>query len=134
MEIGRWILPQHDPAAIRWFDFIPQETMFWRRRVWQEVGEFDESFRYALDWDFILRAHNKGMKFKRLPRFLACFRVHDAQKTTDIFDVGQQETQRLRKVHFGFDPDAKTVARAIAPYLRRHVLYHRLHKLNILRY
>jgi len=32
--------------------------MFWRRRVWREVGEFDESFRYALDWDFILRAHN----------------------------------------------------------------------------
>jgi len=74
------------------------------------------------------------MKFKRLPRFLACFRVHDAQKTTDIFDVGQQETRLLRKVHVGFDPDAKAVARAIAPYLRRHVLYHRLYKLKILQY
>jgi glycosyltransferase involved in cell wall biosynthesis len=134
MEIGRWILPQHDPVAIKWFDFIPQETMFWRRRVWQEVGEFDESFRYALDWDFILRAHSKGMKFKRLPRFLACFRVHDAQKSTDIFDVGQRESGQLRKIHVGFDPDAKAITRAIAPYLRRHVLYHRLYKLKILRY
>jgi len=72
-EIGRWILPSHDSEAIKWADFVPQETMFWRKRVWDRVVELDESFRYALDWDFILRAQSLNFKFKRLPVFLVAF-------------------------------------------------------------
>jgi hypothetical protein len=108
--------------------------MFWRRRVWDALGGFDESFRYALDWDFVLRAHAKGLRFARLPRFLGCFRVHDAQKTVDIFDVGQDESQRLRRIHLGRDPTPREIGKGSAGYLWRHVLYHRLYKLNLLRY
>jgi GT2 family glycosyltransferase len=133
-EIGRWVLPRHDRTAIKWFDFIPQETLFWRRRAWDALGGFDEKYHYALDWDFILRAHAKGMRFLRLPRFLGCFRVHEMQKTSDNFSVGQAETGSLRRIHLGFEPNDRTVARATAGYLRRHVLFHRLHKLRILKY
>jgi Glycosyl transferase family 2 len=59
MEIGRWLLPKHDREAIKWFNYIPQETMFWRRRVWDELGGLDETFRFAVDWDFILRGTKK---------------------------------------------------------------------------
>jgi glycosyltransferase involved in cell wall biosynthesis len=133
-EIGRWVLPRHDPVAIKWFDFIPQETMFWRRRVWDDLGGFDESFEFALDWDFILRAHARNRRFTRLPRFLGCFRVHDAQKTTDTFEVGQLESQRLRRTHLGFEPTAKMIGKAAAGYLWRQVFYHRLYKLRVLSY
>ena len=37
-ETGRWVLPPHDAAALRWADYVPQETMFWRRRIWDAVG------------------------------------------------------------------------------------------------
>ena len=134
MEIGRWVLPKHDRTAIRWFDFVPQETMFWRRRVWEALDGFDEGFDYAIDWDFILRAHAKEMKFVRLPRFLGCFRVHDKQKTTVRFDVGQEESRRLRLMYLGFEPDDETINRAVSGYLRRHVIYHRLYKLKIVGY
>lgn len=133
-EIGRWILPQHDSEIIKWFDFIPQETMFWRRRAWDKVGEFDESFDYALDWDFILRMQARGLRFKRVPRFLSGFRVHDAQKTTRNMKVGLEESSRLRLTHLGFDPTPMQIHSAIAGYMRRHVLYHRLYKLKVLRY
>ena len=33
-DIGRWILPGHDQALLAWVDYVPQETLFWRRRVW----------------------------------------------------------------------------------------------------
>ena len=33
-EVGRWVLPPHDDRVIAFADFIPQETMFWRRRAW----------------------------------------------------------------------------------------------------
>jgi hypothetical protein len=38
-----------------------QETLFWRRRVWETIGGLDESFQFALDWDFILRAQTVGL-------------------------------------------------------------------------
>jgi hypothetical protein len=129
-EIGRWILPPHDRQAIGWADYIPQETMFWRRRVWDAIGPFDESFRYAMDWDFILRAHRAGFRFKRLPLFLGCFRVHATQKTTAINDVGMMESARLRQAHLGFVPTQAEVERAIAAYVRRHRVSNLVHHVS----
>ncbi|HSV23360.1 MAG TPA: hypothetical protein VLJ17_10060 [Xanthobacteraceae bacterium] len=91
METGRCVLPGHDPETIKWMEYVPQETMFWRRRVWDRIGPLDESFRFALDWDFILRAHQAGFRFQRLPRFLGCFRVHERQKTTAMRRVAEVE-------------------------------------------
>jgi len=126
-EVGRWVLPPHDRQAIGWADYLPQETMFWRRRVWDAIGPFDESFRYAMDWDFILRADRAGFRFKRLPLFLGCFRVHEAQKTTAINEVGMMETARLRQAHLGFVPHQAEVEKAIAAYIRRHKVFHLAH-------
>src|SRR6516164_4023388 len=81
-EIGRCVLPPHDAEILKWADYIPQETLFWRRRVWEKIGPFDESFKFALDWDFVIRAQTAGFAFRRLPRFLACFRIHNQQKNT----------------------------------------------------
>jgi glycosyltransferase involved in cell wall biosynthesis len=131
-ETGRCVLPNHDRDAIRWMDYIPQETMFWRRRVWERIGPLDESLRYAIDWDFILRAHDAGFRFKRLPRFLACFRWHDKQKTSALLKVGADEQKRLRRRHLGYDPTGKEIGGKIKGYLRRHVLFHRAYKLRLL--
>jgi glycosyltransferase involved in cell wall biosynthesis len=134
LETGRCVLPPHDERTVKWADFIPQETLFWRRKVWEKVGPFDENFHFALDWDFILRAQASGFRFKRLPRFLGCFRVHDEQKTTAMMEVGHNKQRQLRRIHLGRDPTGPEVDRAIRPYLRRHVLFHRLYKLKLLNY
>jgi hypothetical protein len=133
LEIGRAILPPHDAQALKWADYIPQETLFWRRRVWDAVGPVDESFTFALDWDFILRAQAAGFKFVRLPRFLGCFRVHDAQKTAAWREVGEKEMQRLRKDHLGYTPDWLQIRNGIRPYLVRQLAFHCLYKLKLLR-
>ena len=91
LEVGRAVLPPHDGKALQYADYIPQETMFWRKRVWERIGPIDESFHYAMDWDFILRAQAAEFKFVRLPRFLACFRIHDAQKTASTYALGVRE-------------------------------------------
>ena len=133
-EIGRWVLPPHCDETLKWADYIPQETMFWRRQVWDKVGPLDESFQYALDWDFALRARAAGFRFLRLPRFLACFRVHDEQKSTAMRDIGDKEQRRLRQTHLGYDPDNPEIHRAIRGYLRRHVLFHGLFRWGLLEY
>jgi glycosyltransferase involved in cell wall biosynthesis len=96
-QIGRWVLPPHDAEFNRWVDYLPQETLFWRRSAFEKAGGIDASFRFAVDWDLILRLQNTGAVFRRLPYFLGAFRVHEAQKSqTEISSVGAQECQRLR--------------------------------------
>ena len=134
LEVGRAVLPRHDGKALRYADYIPQETMFWRKRVWDRIGPIDESFHYAMDWDFILRAQAAGFKFVRLPRFLSCFRIHDAQKTAATYAIGVREMGILRRRVLGFDPTQMQIRRAIAPYLVRQLAYHYGYKLGLLRY
>jgi len=98
-EVGRWILPRHRGAAFLWGDYIPQETMFWRRSLWDRVGgRIDTDFQFAMDWELILRFHHAGAKFCRIPHTLGAFRTHPQQKSiAAIGSVGQHEFERLRK-------------------------------------
>ncbi len=97
-EIGRWFLPKHHADTLKWFDLVPQETMFWRAQCYQEIGGLDESFQFALDWDLLLRFEQAGCTIRRLPYFLGCFRSHSEQKTSaKIKSVGEQEMDRLRR-------------------------------------
>jgi glycosyltransferase involved in cell wall biosynthesis len=134
LEVGRCILPLHDQDTLKWADYIPQETLFWRRRVWEAVGPIDESFNFALDWDFLLRAQAAGFCFKRLPRFLACFRVHDRQKTTAMTRLGIDEMRRLRVQYLGELPGKYEIRRAIARYMLWQMLFNWMYKLGLARY
>ena len=97
-EIARWFLPPHDDAVLRLNDFVPQETLFWRRRVWDRAGGLDPAFQFALDWDLLLRFSAIGARVVRVPYFLACFRAHAAQKTAAFMhSTGQAEITRLRE-------------------------------------
>lgn len=129
-EIGRWILPPHDHDVLRWADFVPQETLFWRRSLWEQVGgQLDESFRFAMDWDLLLRFQTAGARFVRLPYILGAFRVHSSQKTSqELESAGYAEMQRLRTRCHGRDITQAEVTAAIRPYLIRHLLWDRTNR------
>jgi glycosyltransferase involved in cell wall biosynthesis len=136
VEVGRWVLPRHDNEFLRWADFVPQETLFWRRRIWDKVGgSLDESFHYALDWDLLLRFLDAGARFARLPRFLGAFRLHPEQKTSlQMFNLGVPEMKRLCLRTHGRAVSHRQRYRKIVPYLCRHLCYHLLYKTGLLRY
>jgi len=97
LEIGRWILPPHCSETIKWVDYIPQETLFWRKRAWKRVGGLDESFQFAMDWDLILRFQESGAVIQRIPYFLGAFRIHTKQKTSSILQsIGASEIDTIR--------------------------------------
>jgi glycosyltransferase involved in cell wall biosynthesis len=122
MDIGRWILPGHSSKVLLWTDFIPQETMFWRRSIWEKVGgRIDESFRFAMDWDLLIRFQEAGAKFAHLPRFLGAFRVHGNQKTTAANDIGSIEKKRIQKRIFGQVPSKHKILLAVIPFILRHM-------------
>lgn len=135
-EIGRWVLPAHDSKVISWADYVPQESLFWRRRIWEKVGaRVDESLRFAIDWDLLLRFRDAGGQFVVLPRFLGAFRFHSHQKTsTQMASLGVEEMNRLRERCHGRTVSLKEIRRHVIPYFIRHLIYHKLYRLGLLRY
>ena len=105
-EIGRWIMPRHESDSIEWIDYVPQETLFWRRRAWDLAGGIDPSFQFALDWDLLARFHKAGCRIVRVPYFLGCFRVHSRQKTSQVIHTtGADEMARIRLRFHGSEKD-----------------------------
>jgi glycosyltransferase involved in cell wall biosynthesis len=120
--INRWVLPAHDHRMIQWADYIPQETMFWRRSLWEQVGGMiNEQFQFAMDWELILRFRRAGAKFYRLPYLLAAFRITDQQKTSQLLaSVGRRESNLLRRQELGFIPSDEEISKQLKSYTRRH--------------
>ncbi len=133
-EIARWFLPKHDPEVLCLNDFVPQETMFWRRRLWDKVGGIDPSFKFAMDWDLLLRFQAAGARMVRVPYFLACFRVHAAQKTSaQMQSIGQLEINHLRERAQGrvIAPEELEKNSRLLRYLRRSALIELMWKFGI---
>lgn len=119
LEIGRWILPYHSDKVLKFSDFIPQETLYWTRAAWNLVGgRLDETFQFAMDWDFLLRLTKKHVIIRHLPVFIGLFRIHPQQKTSSqLSSVGQQEIQSLRHSELGFQPSRWQLILNILPFL-----------------
>jgi GT2 family glycosyltransferase len=122
-QIGTWVLPSHDDRVLGLADYVPQETLFWRRRIWEAAGGYvDPRFSYALDWDLLIRLRSAGAKMVRLPRFLAAFRVHAAQKTTADSATGTIECDLIRRRLHGRSMTGREIFQEMKIYLVKHML------------
>ena len=134
-EIGRWILPPFDGEILRWTDYVPQETMFWRRSLWERSGgALDEKFTYALDWELLLRFMEHGARVCRVPRFLGGFRVHALQKTqANASTSGAAEIALLLEGLHGRKVSFEEISSRTKLYLARSTIYDALYRLGVLR-
>lgn len=132
-DIGRWFLPSHNPKELRYADYIPQETMFWRRSLWEKVGGYvDESFQFALDWNLLLRFLKAGARFARLPYFMGYFRYHKSQKSLELMEtVGSEEMDRIRKAEFKALPHHWVIDRQVQRMIFKSILIAKLFEYKI---
>jgi glycosyltransferase involved in cell wall biosynthesis/predicted nucleic acid-binding Zn-ribbon protein len=135
-EVGRWIVPKHRDETLSWADYVPQETLYWRRRLWEENEiELNEESQFALDWDLMLQFRDAGARIVRLPRFLGAFRVHSAQKSSaDLQTAGAREMAKIRERVHGRRVTREEIRHNIRGYMLRHVVLDRLYRARLLRY
>jgi glycosyltransferase involved in cell wall biosynthesis len=96
-----------DPDALRRLGescFIAQPAAFFRRKVWEAVGEFDETLHHTMDYDYWLRIATRfgpscGLF---LDRELAGARLHEEAKTVAEFDRALEEIFDLVKRRAGY--------------------------------
>jgi glycosyltransferase involved in cell wall biosynthesis len=122
--IGRWVLPYHSTALLCWIDYIPQETVFWRRRIWERVnGQISPNLSFALDWDLFSKFARAGAVFAHIPLFLGAFRIHSSQKTSESYlTKGKAEIRVIRKQNYSQWHFPVTSSARHMYFLFRHIL------------
>ena len=63
--------------------YIGQPASFFTRKAINRVGLLEESFKYAMDFDFWLRLRRKRVEFHLTDEVFTCFRQHEESKTSD---------------------------------------------------
>jgi glycosyltransferase involved in cell wall biosynthesis len=75
-------------------DFILQQTVFFRRRIFDEIGFVDESLHYGMDWELLMRI---GLHYPivYVPRDMGAIREYAAAKS---FAGGTKRARELTAI------------------------------------
>jgi hypothetical protein len=84
--------------------FIAQPAAFFRRKVWEEIGPFDESLHHTMDYDYWLRIRERypQSKMRFLDREQAGCRMHAGAKTVSGWSRALDEIFTLVKKGTGY--------------------------------
>jgi glycosyltransferase involved in cell wall biosynthesis len=77
---------------------IPQPSVFWGRRLYEDVGGFDEDMHFAFDKDFFLRLVLRNYTYTAYPEVIGSFfRLHSDSKTCSGQERFQADTETMRR-------------------------------------
>lgn len=101
---ARPVEPERLYSALLGGNFFVPESIFLRRRVYDDVGLFDETLRACEDWDVWLRAANK-YKIIHSTKILTRHRILPGSMSTDPLRMLNNRLAVLKK-HVGEEPAA----------------------------
>jgi len=82
------------PDRLRRGNPLGQPAVWWRRRVYDKVGGFDESLHFCMDHEYWLRI-GTAVHWRYLPEPLAVSRLHADAKTSRQLPAMWRETARM---------------------------------------
>ena len=72
-----------------------QPSVFFHRKVWQDLGPLDTRLKYAMDYDYWLRALTRGYTFHYVPQIFSNYRYHATSNSNQGFDTFLAEWQAV---------------------------------------
>jgi glycosyltransferase involved in cell wall biosynthesis len=94
------------PGAPQHHGWIPQETIFWRRSLWEKAGaRLDASLKFAGDFELWARFYEHA-ELTGTPAPLAGFRTHAGQKSRamDAYLAEARPVLERSRAHAGYRP------------------------------
>lgn len=79
--------------------FTSQPSSFWRRAIYQKAGGLDASYRFAMDYDLLIRMLLVGARPLKIRPVLANYRIHPATKSSNLQKVSAEEVARTIARH-----------------------------------
>ena len=91
--LGRCPTQAWDVGRLADLCYVTQPAAFWRREVLSEIGPFDESLHYTMDYDYWFRIARRypSRRVRYLETDLAAARFHDGAKTVAGWDRSLEE-------------------------------------------
>lgn len=77
-------------------DIIRQPSMFWRKKVIDDIGYINEKYKVVMDLDYFLRVGKKN-EFSYIPQNLSYFRTYPANKTRSLQKMQAKEMFEVYK-------------------------------------
>ena len=77
---------------------IPHPTVFIKKRVYEELGVFNEYYKYAMDYDLLLRI-SKKFEPVQIDDFITVFREHEGSLSTSNWSKAQIESLVIQQKH-----------------------------------
>jgi glycosyltransferase involved in cell wall biosynthesis len=81
-------------------DYILQQTVYFRRSVFDEIGYLDESLNWGMDWDILIRIGKRTM-LEYIPEYMGCLREYSEAKTSTGSGARFWELVRILRRHTG---------------------------------
>lgn len=76
-----------------------QDSTLWRSYVYDKIGYLDESYDFAMDYEFFLRV-NSRFNIKDVNNLIGGFRCYPNNKSSTKFEsIGKKETEKAQKKH-----------------------------------
>ena len=99
--VRRWKSNDFHRSSLKYGWMIPHPTMYVRKEVYEQVGEYDEWFRISADYDMILRILKAGYQTHYIPQVLVCMEVGGAsnKNTKARLSKTQEDLIVLSKNH-----------------------------------
>jgi glycosyltransferase involved in cell wall biosynthesis len=79
---------------------IHNQSLFFKKALVEKYGKFDESYRFAFDYEFITRyTMHDTTKIRKIDGLGGALRVHADAKSSTIASVGSEEHLRIQKLY-----------------------------------
>lgn len=98
-----YVAPTYSSKRLLRGNFVPHPATFVRRDWFDQVGGFDESLKYAMDYDLWLKLAEMGDPVV-IDGALAAFREHPGSLSTTNRLAAMQEDYAVRKHHVSQNP------------------------------
>jgi len=96
--IRRWRSCGYDPALLKWGWMPPHPTLYLRRRVYDQLGTYDTSFRIAADYEAMLRYLVRGkIRLAYIPEVMVKMRV-GGESNRSLGRIMTKSTEDLRAI------------------------------------
>ena len=99
----RWRSNAFKPSSLKFGWMPPHPTLYVRRKVYEQVGEYDSWFRISADYDMILRIFTAGYKTHYIPQVLVSMETGGASNRDAKARLSktQEDYFVLKKNHVG---------------------------------
>lgn len=101
--VRHWESNAFNPLSLKYGWMPPHPTVYVRKRVYDQVGEYDEWFRISADYDMMLRIFSAGYKTHYIPEVIVSMEIGGAsnKNTKARLSKTQEDYIALKKNHIG---------------------------------